>query len=176
MGRVLSACVVALSLALPGAASASAPHVGTYKATTKQCGTSAASHPCYAFRFKVAKGRCGSLQGHSLKRGYCVTFLDVSAFTVTPLDVTCPDGSTFASQFTGPLTKALLSPSATLHFSAHAGVEEDGKEIVEGREALTLDVKGTHASGTLSIDSQENIGLEPPECKSGPVAFTAKLV
>ncbi|HEY1833221.1 MAG TPA: hypothetical protein VGG08_02195 [Solirubrobacteraceae bacterium] len=177
MSRVSSvAFLAALSLAIPVAASAAAPHVGTYKATTKQCGTSVAPHPCSTFRFKLAKTRCASPTGHIVKRGYCVTFLDESPFTVTSLDVTCPDGTTFASQLIGPLTKVLLSPSATLHFSAHSSVEEEGKEIVEGREALTLIMKGTHASGTLSIDSQQHIGAEPPECKSGAVAFTAKLV
>jgi hypothetical protein len=169
------ALAAAALLAASPALATTTPKPGTYQATTNQCGTLAAPHPCYTFRFKISRGRCPLPLGHVIKRGYCLTTIGVSVGTLVSLDVTCPDSQTFASPLLGPLNKLLLSPTGSLKYSSHSGVEEGGKEFVEGRESLTLFLKGGHGTGTLTLLAQENIGLETPQCTSGNVKFTAKL-
>ena len=174
LGSIVAALLAALLTASPASA-APAPKPGTYKATTNQCGTAAAPHPCYTFRFKISRGRCPLPLGHVNKKGYCLTTIGISIGTLLNLDVTCPDGRTFASALLGPLNKMLLTPSGSLKYSSHSGVEEGGKEIVEGRESFNLVLKGGHGAGTLTLLAQENLGLEAPQCTSGTVKFTAKL-
>jgi hypothetical protein len=169
----LAAIAVLLALCAP-IAGAAAPRTGTYRATTSQCGTSAAAHPCYTFTLKIAKGRCVPFNGHATKAGYCVSFTYKAASSLAFADVTCPDGKTFQTQFNGPALPYLLPRSGILAWHADSGVTEGGKEVIEGVEKFTLKVSAGHVTGTLSDLTQENIGLEAPTCTTGTVTFTAK--
>jgi hypothetical protein len=162
-------------LALAAQAQASTPKTGTYKATTTQCGTSATPHPCYSFTFKLAKGRCAN--GRHYTRGLCVTVHHETSGYLTKLDVSCPDGTTFPSQIIGPEVSPLLSSQGSIKFKSTAGTTEAGEEIVSYVEAMTLSIKGSKASGTLSLLTQESIAsTAPPQCSSGAVTFTAKRI
>ena len=161
-------------LALTATAIASTPRTGTYKATTSQCGTTSGPHPCYTFTIKVAKGRCFVLGKRGTHPGYCVSFSAKDNAALVFADVTCPDARTFQSQIDGPGIPLLLSSSGSVRFSANAYVSEAGKELVVGVEKVSLAIKGSHISGTLTRLAQENLGLEPPACTTGTVTFTAK--
>lgn len=166
---------LASTLTVAAQAQASTPKTGTYKATTTQCGISAAPHPCYSFTFKVAKGRCAN--GRRYTHGLCLTVHHETSGYLTKLDVTCPDGTTFPSQIIGPEVSPLLSSKGSIKFKSTAGTTEAGKEIVSDVEAMTLSIKGSKASGTLSLLTQESIAsTAPPQCLSGAVTFTAKRI
>jgi hypothetical protein len=172
---LLAIVALASTLTLATQAQASTPKSGTYKATTTQCGTSAAPHPCYSFTFKLARGRCAN--GHHVAHGLCVTVRHETSGFMTKLDVTCPDGTTFPSQIIGPEVSSLLSPKNSFKFKSSGGATEGGKEIIFDVEAMTLSIKGSKASGTLSLLTEESIGdTAPPQCSSGSVTFTAKRI
>jgi hypothetical protein len=171
----LALVTLTFTLVLGSQAQALTPKTGTYKATTTQCGTSAAPHPCYSFTFKLAKGRCAN--GSRYTHGLCITVHHETSGYMTKLEVTCPDGLTFPSQIIGPEVSPLLSSKNSIKFKSTAGTTEAGKEIVSYVETMTLSIKSSKASGTLSLLTEESIGsTAPPQCSSGPVTFTAKRI
>jgi hypothetical protein len=161
-------------LAFSSPAPAATPKPGTYRATTSQCGSATLAHPCYAFSVKIAKGHCVAPGGSRKQAGYCVTFGRMANGGMTFADVTCPDSKTFQAFLIGPSIPYRLSSSGTLKFAEHSGVTEAGKEYVVGSETLTLSVKGSRLTGTLTDLTQESIGLEAPHCATGKVTFTAR--
>ena len=170
LGGVLAAFTLST-----GSAVAATPRTGTYSATTSQCGSSAFPHSCYAFSFRIAKGHCSAPGSRHVRSGFCVTFIQrLQGTTMVYADVTCPDSKEFATQFTGPSGSYLLSPTGSLRFSQDKSVTEEGKQFVVGVEKLSLSVKGSRATGSLSTLVQEQLGLEPPQCSSATVSFTAK--
>jgi hypothetical protein len=167
--------VLAAFMFSTGSAVAATPRTGSYSATTSQCGSPALPHSCYAFAFRIAKGRCSAPGSRRVRTGFCVTFIQrLQRTTMVYADVTCPDSKEFAAQFTGPSGSYLLSRTGSLRFSQDSSVTEEGKQFVVGVEKLSLNVNGSRATGSLSTLVQEQLGLEPPQCSSGTVSFTAK--
>lgn len=171
----LVSALVALALVEAGPANAAGPKTGTYRATTNQCGTALLPHPCYTFTFKLAKGRC--VDGHHYAHGLCLAVHHEVSGTMVKVDVSCPDGRTFPSEIIGPEVSPLLSPSGSIKFKAKGGATEAGREVIFDVETLAITVKGSKATGTLSVLTEEELGtIAPPQCTSGPVTFTAKRI